>query len=1600
MNPSPTNAIDFGLLYCRAVRTVLALACALGAWLALACSPAVAKVIHTPEGSFDGHETAAGSFVNQNAVLQGIAADNSGASAGDVYVWQVKYFTFISSVYKFNKDGKLISSFGDTEPTPNGELLGKKTPQGGFGALSLSSFRTSRIAVDSSAGAHQGDLYVADIEHGVIDRFSGSGAFQCQITARPPKSRSAAEEKAECNKEAAGSEVPGTPEIEGTNKWIEPAGIAVDPANGSVYVADAVHNAIDEFNEAGEYVGQITDTHSGEPTHISEPSAIALDPSGSGHLYVLDGGSFGGFGTEVVELSLAGKFEGEIAKGEEPKDIALDPLSTHLYVQANHGTGSEEYPHRIEEYDSTGRIVSSFAGNVESGEGPLAVGSGGRVYRGREFGGAVDMYGPDIVVPNVTTQPASEVQETSAVLHGHLDPDTADGGGPVTTCQFEYGPTKAYGETVPCVPHGPYTGPQDVSSKLERLRPQTTYHFRLEAAKSNMVPGTGEDQTFTSGGPPSVDNQAAEALTTSADVRAHINPWGHDTTCQLQYVNAASFQTSQWAKATTVSCSPEHLGSGFGDVTAKVKLTGLPRATAYHYRFLATNQAGLSGHPEGTFETYGIRKVSMQFLKSSIVTDNFGSKHWEAGEPETPLQAGAHPYELVTTVTFSETTMFFKCTAHCKSFVGEEAEVVNNTALNTKDIKVDLPPGVIGNPSATPKCNRYLVEIGQCPADTQVGVIEVFGDYPVRGEGGVTPLLEESEKQPCPTYYYCEPIYNLEPSEAAPAEFAGFIEGQAPAWIPFHVRTGSDYGVSAAAVNITGIGGGVRQIRTRVWGVPASPTHEAERECTLDQKTLKQPCPDTEPQKPLLINPTACNGPLTVTASADSWQEPGQYVKQTTELPGFTGCGKLKFEPTFEAQPTSSVADSPTGLHADLHVPQNEEPLSLATADVRDAKVVLPAGVTVDPSSADGLAACSEAQIGYLPQRSAEVGRPQFTPGPAECPDASKIGTVEVDSRLVDHPLPGAVYVAQQGANPFGSLLALYVTVYDAKTGVVIKLPGRVTADPVTGQLTTTFDEDPQLPFEDFKVDLFSGSRASLTTPLVCGAYSIATDLMPWSSPEGADATPSSLPFTVANAPGGGACAASDAQAPNTPGFDAGTASPIAGSYSPFVLHLKREDGSQRFSGLNLTLPPGLTGKIAGIERCPQAAIEAARARSHEGEGALELAHPSCPAGSEVGVVHVGAGSGAPDYVTGRAYFAGPYNGAPFSLVIVTPAVAGPFDLGAVMVRAGLYIDPNTAQVTVSSDPFPTILDGIPLDIRSVSVDMNRKEFTLNPTNCSVMSVTGQESSTVGQTAALSDRFQAGGCTTLPFHPSFTASTSGKNSKAGGASLTVKVAQHPGEANIHKVNLQLPIQLPSRLSTLQKACPAAVFEANPAGCPAASVIGTATAHTPLLNVPLTGPAYLVSHGGEAFPDVEFLLQGEGVHITLDGKTDIKKGITYSHFETVPDAPISSFETVFPQGPSSILGTNVPQSANYSLCGQNLTIPTTLTGQNGAIVNQNTKIAVTGCAKAKKKTLTRAQKLKAALKACRNKDRYNKYRREACERQAHRRYGPLKQNKKK
>ena len=651
------------------------------------------------------------------------------------------------------------------------------------------------------------------------------------------------------------------------------------------------------------------------------------------------------------------------------------------------------------------------------------------------------------------------------------------------------------------------------------------------------------------------------------------------------------------------------------------------------------------------------------------------------------------------------------------------------------------------------------------------------------------------------------------------------------------------------------------------------------------------------------------------------------------------------FTPSVSVQPTSHVTGAPTGLEVSVNVPQEglESGAGTAQSAVKDVELQLPQGMSVSPSAASGLQACSEAQVGFQGV-SEQSGADVFAEGQAQCPEASKIGTVQIKTPLLEESVSGAVYLAQQSTNPFGSMFALYVVAEAPKRGIRVKLAGKVEANPVTGQLTATFQDNPQLPFSELTVDLSGGARAPLVNPSSCGSYGAQSRLTSYS---GASVSLAS-PFTIDQGCGASGFA---------PSFVAGTTSNQAGAFSPFSVTFSRSDGEQALAGIRVQAPPGLLGKLAGVPLCAEAQANAG----------------SCPAASQIGHVTVAAGAGtSPIYlpIAGQpqqpVYLTGPYRGAPFGLSVVVPAIAGPFNLGTVVVRAAIDIDPHTAQVTITSDPLPTILDGVPLQIKTVNVLVDRGGFMLNPTNCNVSSVNATITGAAGASAAAASSFQATNCAALAFKPTLTASTAGKASKAAGASLDVKVTSAAGQANIGAVKVDLPKQLPSRLTTLQKACLAATFEANPANCPAASNVGMATAATPILAHPLSGPAYLVSHGGAAFPDLEIVLQGEGVTIVLDGKTDIKKGITSSTFSTVPDAPISSFELKLPTGYNSVLTSNVPQAKRFSLCGQALAMPTAITGQNGAVLKQTTKIAIGGCPKAEKaKKKANAKKAKKA-----------------------------------
>jgi hypothetical protein len=882
-----------------------------------------------------------------------------------------------------------------------------------------------------------------------------------------------------------------------------------------------------------------------------------------------------------------------------------------------------------------------------------------------------------------------------------------------------------------------------------------------------------------------------------------------------------------------------------------------------------------------------------------------GSFHAEATDAEgsTYTQAAGHPFEFTTSFELNTKA------------VGGGVELDGDA----RDAVVELPPGVVGNPQALPACHSYQVAHLECPVDAQVGVVALhiyLGSY---------------LNQPADI-----PLYNIVPNEGEPAAFAFNYLGVVLR-LDTKVRSNGDYGIDTAINGISEEQDLQKSVVT-LWGVPADPGHDAVRCARATAFGCEQlGAASSAPLAPFLTLPSDCASAQSLSLSTDSWQEPGIFQEAGTTMPAVTGCEALTFKPTIDVQPDSSQAGAPSGYTVELKVPQDEEALGLSTPDLREAVVTLPAGVSISPSQADGLGACTDAEIG--------IG----TSDAVACPANSKIGEVSVVTPLLSTPLAGGVYLGTQESNDpsSGKEFRIFLDAENAERGQSIRLEGAITPNPVTGQLTTAFNDNPQLPFSDLTLRLKGGARAALSNPATCGTYTTTTKLTPYG---GQEATPT----------GSFAIDAGCATGAFAPAFSAGTMSSQAGGFSPFTVTFSRSDTEQQVSSLQVRTPAGLLGILKNVPLC----------------GEPLAAKGECSPSSQIGHTTVQSGAGAEPLTLPQAgepqdpvYLTTAYNGAPYGLSIVVPAKAGPFNLGTVVVRAAISIDPHTAQLTITSDALPTILEGVPLDIRAVNVMIDRGGFMFNPTNCSPLGLGGTIGSTEGASAPVASPFEAVNCATLPFKPVLSASTGGRASKASGASLDVKVLakggpqQGGGEANIRSVKVDLPKQLPSRLTTLQKACVNAVFEANPAGCPAASNVGTATVSTPILAQPLRGPAYLVSHGGAAFPDLEIVLQGEGITLILDGKTDIKKGITTSTFSSVPDAPISSFELQLPTGKYSVFAANLPASAKYDFCGRSLTMPTLITGQNGAVVKQSTKLAVAGCPKARKQP--KAKKAKKA-----------------------------------
>jgi hypothetical protein len=971
----------------------------------------------------------------------------------------------------------------------------------------------------------------------------------------------------------------------------------------------------------------------------------------------------------------------------------------------------------------------------------------------------------------------------------------------------------------------------------------------------------------------------------------------------------------------------------------------------------------------GAPSTSASRPITISDLPVPAGVQDYELTPEEAGGARD-TQAGSHPFQLTASVTLNQLAGGVG-----PSGFDQSGQYEAHPAGLPKDLSFRLPAGLIGNPTPIEQCplKQFFAEL--CPPQSVIGVsVSTFTEPESLGLRTQT-----------------VPLFNLEPVPGEPARFA-FYTYHVPTFLDTSVRSGGDYGVTVSVANVPETIDFIGNTLT-IWGVPGDPRHDQFRgwECLRAGSSNGRPCQLLdEPDPPAFLSlPTSCATPIQSAGETDAWSSPGAFQAFATDPSSTTvldGCNRLPFSPEIKVTPDGQEASRPTGLTVDVHVPQQGSinGSGLANSNIKNIAVTLPEGVTLNPAAADGLLGCAEAQVGFMGSDPSS-GAVLFTPTLAApfCPDAAKVASVKIKSPLLPpgQPLVGAVYLAtpapggEAGQNPFASLVAMYIVAEDPISGTVVKLPGKVTLDPATGQIRATFENAPQLAFEDAEIHFFGGSRAPLATPARCGTYTTSATFTPWSGNEAVSSTSS---FQVTSGPNGSSCPG--ASLPFAPSLAAGTTNINAGSFTPLTTTIGREDGNQSIQTVQLHMPAGLSGVLAGVKLCGEAQANAG----------------TCGAESLIGhtIVSVGLGDDPFSVTGGQVFLTERYEGAPFGLSIVNPAVAGPFDLGKVIVRAKVEVDPTTAALTITTGAIPHILDGIPLEIKHVQVAIDRAGFTFNPTNCRSSAITGSIGSVEGGSAPVSVPFQVTNCASLKFAPKLAASSSARTSRAGGASLSVKLtypkAPQGSQANIARVKVDLPKQLPSRLTTLQKACTAAQFNANPAGCPAASIVGHAKATTPILPVALEGPAYFVSHGGEAFPSLIVVLQGYGVTVDLVGTTFIAKtGITSSTFKSVPDVPVGSFELSLPEGKYSAL------AANGNLCASKLAMPTAFVAQNGAEIHGSTNVAVTGCAKAKK--ATRAQKLAAALKACQKKAQGK---RAACEGTARRQYGSAKKTSKK
>jgi hypothetical protein len=925
----------------------------------------------------------------------------------------------------------------------------------------------------------------------------------------------------------------------------------------------------------------------------------------------------------------------------------------------------------------------------------------------------------------------------------------------------------------------------------------------------------------------------------------------------------------------------------------------------------ATVEGGGAAEPASATE---ITPIDSEAAGFGMFAPSFVPDFLEADGLTTAREASQHPFQLSVPFDFNTINL-----APGEYFPDQKVE-----AESVRDLHVDLPPGFVGAPTAVGECTQAEFSAGKCPPSSQVG----------RADIDVFPFSSAFR-----VFTISEPLYNLSHPRGSISDLAFEVRGN-PVHIKVSLDSANHYAITSSVPNINESLPPFQQKLT-VWGVPAAHSHDSERCGANDVINTENECTTDILPRPFLSVPSQCESENVFRMHHyDSWQNRDAFGPEIDHtIPGLMEhCDRPRFEPDVEIEPTDKQANTPTGLDIHVKIAQNENPNALATPPVKRFTVKLPEGMSFSPSFADGLNSCTLAQM--------QLGNNE----PVQCPDASRIGEVSLHTPLLPKAAEGSMYLAAQGDNPFGSTFALLLVIHDTEErGALIKIPGRIDVDETTGQITTVFNDTPQFPFDDLTLKFRSGPRAPLVSPPTCGKQTIGVEVASYAQPQ--NPVDASNTYEVTEGPNGTPCPPDSAHRAFHPTFSGGTLNPVAGAYSPFLFRMTRTDDEQELSQVTTTLPEGLVAKIAGIPSCPNQSI--ASISSALGSAKAELEHPACPAASQIGTVSAGLGAGpGPNYFPGKVYLAGPYKGAPLSLAIVAPGIAGPIDLGSVVVRAALYVDPDTTQVQAVSDPFPTILHGVILRVRDIRLRVDRPNTTINPTNCSPKAVGGLITGVGGSLQSTADDslfqtsspFQVGSCSDLPYKPKLNLRLFGGTHRGSHPKLKATAIFPAGGANTAAASVALPHSEFLDQGHIGTVCTRVQFAAE--ACPRASIYGTVSAKTPLLDEELHGNLYLRSSSHQ-LPDLVAAFRGARITANLVGRIDSVNGGIRNTFEFVPDVPVTSATFSFFGGSKGLLVNS------RDICKAPARATAKFTGQNGDALTLHPQLK-SACAKAKKK----------------------------------------------